>query len=178
MKEYAFENRPVDTTRLTAPRMPLADYFIASRSLVIPCHDVVIQYQDGALLVVRDNQPAKGLLFPIGGRIERGIPIEESLRRKVKEECNLDLSDIAELGYARAYFSTDSFGHGRGSDVINFMFYGKGTGELMLDNLHRDPVIVTPEMYTPEFRQSLHPYVKYMMDKAMVIIKRNNKSVY
>ncbi len=119
-------------------------------------------------MVVRDNVPAKGILWPIGGRIERGVPTEESLRRIVKRETSLDLSGhLSDLGSRRTYFQTDPFGHGHGTDTINERFYGKAEGKLKLDDMHISPILVREEDYTDKFRLSLHPYVRNFMDLAI-----------
>lgn len=169
MKEFAIENgHEVKLVSLRRPRLPEDQYAIIHKRMIIPCHDVFIQYQGGILIVVRENQPAKGLLWPIGGAIERGIPIEDSLRKKVMDECGLGLTDIIELGHARTYFKTDPFNTGKGTDTINFVFSGKGIGNLRLDKLHSNPAIVTAELYKSKYRQKLHPYVTYFMDTMLI----------
>ncbi len=162
MKEYAVD---VNWSDLEADFISEEDYVKAHKSLVIACHDVLINYNGGTLLIVRDNQPAKDLLWPIGGRVLRGVPTEESLRKKVKSECNLELENIKYLGTARAIFNTEPFGHSKGTDCFVLMYSADGIGELKLDNLHKDPMIVTKEMYTEEFRSGLHPYIRDFMDK-------------
>jgi len=174
MKEYNEEGgEQVDISKLRVPKMPFEHYMAANAGLVIVCHDVIVDYNDAALLVQRKIFPAKDIYWPIGGRVQKGMPIEESLKAKVKEECKLDLSDIVELGIARTFWKTDPFGHGRGVDTINFMFYGKGSGTLELNDDHYNAVLVEPEDYTPSvFQQTLHPYVQEIMDKAIPLIKR------
>ena len=82
----------------------------------------------------------------------------------MKKECNLELEKIIELGYARTFCETEPFGHGKGTDTINFMYFAQGKGKLKLDNLHSSPTIIKPEQYTQKFRKKLHPYVKDFMD--------------
>ncbi len=168
-EEYPFENRQdVDLSKLAAERMPLQDYSRAHQGLIIPRHDILIRYNGAILLVVRDNFPAKGILWPIGGRIERGVPTEESLRRIVKRETGLTLSGhLIDFGSRRTYFQTDPFGHGHGTDTINERFFGRAEGELKLDDMHINPTLVRGKDYTQEFRTQLHPYVRDFMDLAM-----------
>ncbi|MEK6818308.1 MAG: NUDIX hydrolase [Nanoarchaeota archaeon] len=135
-------------------------------NLVILCHDVFVQYQGGILLVNRLKFPAKGILWPLGGRIKRGMSMEDSLREKVLEESGLELEGLIELGQARAYFRTDPFGHGKGTDTINFVYFGVGKGELKLDKFHEEPMIITPKEYN-KYRGELHPYVMDFMDEAI-----------
>ena len=168
MKEYWLEDDvKVDLNKLQSQRLSMNDYEIAHKSLVQVCHDVVIEYNGGILLVERKNYPAKDVLWPIGGRVERGTPVVYSLRKKVKEECNLELEDIVMVGCARTFFSTDPFGHLKGTDTFNILFYAKGLGELKLDANHENPVNIYPKDYTQEFKNKIHPYVKDFMDKTI-----------
>jgi len=171
MKEYSFENgHQINIKKLETPWVSIDKHGEIHEKIIRACHDVIIQYQGGVLLVIRERYPVKDILWPIGGGIERGMKIEDSLRKKVKKETNLNLEDIQKLGYARTFFETDPFGHGKGTDTINFMYFAKGKGELKLDDFHSSPTIVLPEQYTKEFRESLHPYVRDFMDLAMPLI--------
>lgn len=168
MKEYAVEDRKkVNLQTLAAPLLSKEVYAQAHQYLPIACHDVFIEYKGGILLVVRDNLPAKSILWMIGGRIQRGRPIQESLKKKVEEECGLEIHNIVELGTGRTLFKTDPFGHGKGTDTINWVYFAQGKGNLKLDKLHKKPTIIKPADYTTSFRKSLHPYVLDFMDMAM-----------
>ena len=172
MKEYAFENgHKVNIEKLKTPWMSLGEYGRIHKQIIRPCHDIIIQYRGGALLIVRKNYPVKDILWPIGGQIERGVKVEDSLRARVEKECNLDLDKISELGCARTFFETDPVGHGRGTDTINFMYFAKGRGKIKLDSLHSEPTIIKPRQYTQAFKKTLHPYVKDFMDLIMPLIK-------
>ena len=172
MKEFALEDgQDVNIELLKAPFLPVAEYQKSHQSTVIACHDIIISYQGGLLLVQREKHPAKGTLWPLGGRISRGMSTEESLRKKVREESGLELDEIQELGITRTYFSTNPLGHGKGTDTLNVMFYGRGGGILKLDSWHSKPVIVTPAMDTIHFKASLHPYVQEMVELGMKILK-------
>ena len=58
----------------------------------------------------------------------------------------------------------------KGIDDFGNLFYAEGNGELKLDFLHKDPLIVTQEMYTEGFRQELHSYVREGMDRAIPLL--------
>jgi hypothetical protein len=176
MIEYRFEEgKPVDRSKLVPQEeLPLEDWIKIHQSMPIPCHDVAIEYQGGILLVNRNNLPAKNILWIMGGRMVRGLSTEESLRRRVKRECGLDLDkEIVELGVSREYWQTDPFNHGKGTDTIGFVYFSRGYGDLSLDNLHNQPVIITPQDYTLEFRSSLHPRIAYFMDKAISLVGKS-----
>ncbi|SDL12004.1 hypothetical protein SAMN05421823_104429 [Catalinimonas alkaloidigena] len=161
MKQYAIEGgNPVALAPLEADFMSDPTYRAAHAGMVIACHDIMIAYEGGFLMIVRDNEPAKGELWCIGGRQLRGLSPEDSALRKAKAECNLELYDLQTVGCARTYFQTDPFGHGRGTDSFNVMLFARGRGALKLDALHSDPVIVRPDDYTPDFQRTLHPYMR------------------
>ena len=174
MREYGLENgKQIDLKLLCTSPMSKKEYAHSHKHLVIACHDVAIIYQGGILLVTRDNSPAKNILWVIGGRILRGMSTVDSLRQKVKAECGLELTDIKELMFGRTYFSADPFGHGKGTDTFNIAYVAQGSGKIKLDTLHKQPIIVTPKLYTTKFRRKLHPYVRDIVDRAMPFIGKS-----
>lgn len=171
MKEYFFEDgREIDPKPLETEFIPAEQYKYIHEKTVRACHDAFIAYNGGILLVRRKGLPAKDVFWPIGGSMLRGVPTEESLKHKVREECGLEITDIKELGFSRTFFQTDPFGHGHGTDTFNVAYFGRGQGELKLNDLHEQPLIVTPAKYTPEFRNSLDPYVRDFLDLALPLI--------
>lgn len=171
MKEYKFENgHEVDSNRLREPFIPKEEYKNIHGRIIRFCHDVFIQYNDGILLVIRKEQPVSGIPWIMGGGVERGVSIEESLKHKVKEECNLELENIKELGCARTFYETSPFDNNKGTDTFNVVYFAKGKGELKLNPDHSNPMIISPEKYTEEFRKNLHPYVRDFMDLAIKLI--------
>ena len=166
MNEYNVEHGSFDITPLQSGFMKKEDFVVAHEGLVIPCHDVFIEMNGGILLINRLNVPAKNIIWPLGGRIQRGVPVEESLRERIRGEAQIELSDIEQLGIARTFWKTDPFGHGKGTDTLNMVFYAKGIGTLQLDDLHDSPMFVTKEKYE-EMRDELHPYVQEFMDLAI-----------
>jgi hypothetical protein len=173
MKEYAVEKgKKVNLDRLKAHKIPPGEYRKVHAGTTIACHDIFIEHNGGIILGVRATEPDKRGTWPIGGRIQRGVGIEESLRRKVKEELNLEIEGLRELGTARTFLSTDPFGHGKGTDTLIIVYYGKGKGKPRLNRLNTDCIIVTPGKYTKELRAKLHPYVRDFTDLAMKRIKK------
>jgi len=175
MKEYSVgaHGEPVDLSKLVGRRLSDETYQAAHASLVIPCHDVYIavehQGEAGLLLVTRKEEPMKGALWPIGGRILRGMSTEDSLRKKSIQECGLGLEDITYLGVSRVFFQEDALGHGRGNDAFGFNYFARGVGELNLNDLHERPTVITPVRYA-DFRDGRHPYMLEFMDQAIDIL--------
>lgn len=171
MKSYAFEaGQPVHLPPLAAERMPAGPYEQAHRGLVLACHDIMVGYEGGLLLIVRDNAPARGERWCIGGRMERGLTPEASAVRKVKEECGLTLRDVRAVSCARTWFQTDPFGHGAGTDSFNLLLFGRGEGHLQLDALHSRPLILRPADYTESFQAELHPYIRDFIDQVLPLL--------
>ncbi|MFH1211060.1 MAG: hypothetical protein V1645_04045 [archaeon] len=173
MRDYILEKgKRVDLKRLEAGILPRKQYEIAHAGTSIACHDIFIEYKGGIILGRRATPPDKGGFWPIGGRIKRGVKTEESLREKVREEASLRLEDITEIGTARTFLQTDPFGHGKGTDTTIIVHYGRGMGELRLNELNTNYRIITPQEYTKEFRKGLHSYVRDFMDIAIKKIRK------
>ena len=147
MKEYAFETSKVDTSRLRSDPLFVSDYSSAHGGTVIVTHDAFIGYNGGIVLARRRDNPCKGQLFPIGGRVKRGVGLEHSLRLKAFEECGLDLRSFDYLDVVRLYCETDPCGHNKGTDIVNFVYFSRGEGDLKLDDSIEYPIIVTPLKY-------------------------------
>jgi hypothetical protein len=164
--EYAGESNPMTADarqRMAAQGYIPRDLFErVHANTVMACHDVIIQYAGGALLVKREEAPGRGMLWPIGGRIARGKNTEESLRDKVREECGLELSDIVFLDATRVLLESEPFGHGKGYDAIGLRYFAIGKGNIRLNNLHSDPVIIMPQDINDRTMRELglHAYVR------------------
>jgi len=175
MKDYYLgkDSGKFNTDFMKTPLLDLDSWKNFHSKTIIPCHDIYIDFElngeKGLLMVKRKQSPAKEMLWPIGGKILRGIPTEESLKLKVKEECNLDIHDIKFLGVARVFLDEDALGHGKGYDALSIVFYAKGSGNLKLNELHNNPEIMTKERYK-SFRETIPPYLKEFMDKAIELI--------
>lgn len=165
MKEFPYEaGEKVALEKLEAGFLSKQVYEQAHEHLVQFCHDILVEYQGKLLLVKRINAPAENVWWSLGGRVKRGVPTELSAKLKVKEECGLEITKITFIDFARTYFQTDPFGHGKGTDTVNALYYAKAEGVLSLDDLHTSPLLLEKESYTPEFRAELHPYMQHFMD--------------
>ena len=166
---------PFDLRKLNPGRVSDEAYRTARESVVRTCHDVYIDTQIGSkrglLLVVRDAEPAKGALWPIGGAMRRGMETEESLRYLARGECGLDLHNLVELGGSRVFCAKNPFaGSEFGSDEWGQNFYAIGQGKIDLDKLHKEPRIVTLDEFWHGLQNELHPYVQRYMTKAVDVM--------
>ncbi|MFH1325772.1 MAG: NUDIX domain-containing protein [archaeon] len=172
MKDYYLgkNSGKFNTNFMKTPILDLDSWKNIHAKTIVPCHDIYIEFKlnnkKGLLMVKRKQAPAKGTLWPIGGKILRGVPTEESLRLKVKEECNLDIHDIKFLGASRIFLDEEPLGHKKGYDALSLVFYAKGSGNLKLNELHHNPEIITKAKYK-SFKETIHPYLREFMDKAI-----------
>ena len=75
--EYLVEdNKRVNLKKLGYHKKGEMLYVKAREVIVRGCNDVFIEYNGGILLVIRQDKPAKGELWPIGGGIKRGVLLD------------------------------------------------------------------------------------------------------
>jgi hypothetical protein len=168
MKQYVIgKNIPLENLRPEG-RLSLEDYTTAHEGLILPYHDIYVEHNKGILLVRRREEPAKGILWPLGGRLERGMSMEDSLAKKVKDESGLDFEDGELLGEpVRVFSSHTNLDHPLGTDALALVYFGRGKGILNLNSLHEEPTLVTSGTQYEPMREGLHPYVRDFMDMAM-----------
>jgi ADP-ribose pyrophosphatase YjhB (NUDIX family) len=166
-REYAVEDgKNVDIKRLQTGFVEPSLFSEIHKNTALLTVDVLIKYQGGWLLVHRDNVPAKGEYFPVGGRVKKGIPILEAIKNKAREECGLALEQIRCIGVSRQMFQTDPFGHEKGTDTTSIMFIAIGSGNITLDK-HHDNYLLVDEDKFEEIKDNLHPYVRDFLITAL-----------
>ena len=86
--------------------------------------DAVIQFQEGIVLIRRNNPPYQGCYALPGGFVERGETVEEAAIREAREETGLVI-DL--LGLVGVYSdpARDPRGH-----VVSAAFLARGSGRL------------------------------------------------
>ncbi len=87
--------------------------------------DAVILFQEGIVLIRRENPPFQGCYALPGGFVEVGERVEEAAQREAKEETGLE---IEVLGLVGIYSDPgrDPRGH-----VVSAAFLAKGRGNLV-----------------------------------------------
>jgi 8-oxo-dGTP diphosphatase len=84
--------------------------------------DIIIEYQDGIVLIDRKNEPF-GWAVP-GGFVDVGEPLEVAAVREAREETSLDI-EIRELFYVYGKPARDRRGH-----TVSVIYIAEGTGKL------------------------------------------------
>lgn len=158
--------------KIRPERIEDEEYIISVTSIPRPCHDLfaLVEYQDkkGILLIKRKQEPAKGLIWCLGGGQKRGYILRESLVNRIKKECNLDIYDLTCLSEEPEdlFWDKDAFGHGKGVHDICIPFFAIGKGELKLDINHEKPLIVSYKSFLG-IKENFHWYIQKYTEKAL-----------
>ena len=84
--------------------IPVKLYNSIVDTMPILCVDVLIMYSNKCLLLLRDNEPAKGQYWFPGGRVLKNEYIKDAAVRKAKEETNLDCSFLKIISVEETIF--------------------------------------------------------------------------
>ena len=82
------------------------------RCLPIICVDIIVAVEGGYLLVQRNDEPLKGEYWVPGGRLQQGETLSSAARRKLLDECGVELSEenFCFFGVYEDIFDRSSFG--------------------------------------------------------------------
>ena len=157
--------------------MSSALYPTIHEKMPIACVDVVLKTSDGKfLLVKRDNEPCKNEMWLVGGRIKRNERLEETAKRKVKEEIGINVNHLQKLaGGYETIFEKDPFQHGKGTHTINTCFMAEISDEelnkVKLDHQHSGY-----ELFS-FIDRSWHHYVQECLQEAGFKYKADNSFI-
>ncbi len=136
MNEFVVEGgEPVDLERLTLQSEDQNLLKSTRESVVLPCYDFFIEH-DEQILHFEGYHPVENSLSPLGDIIERGVPVEDSIRKKVKDVTNLDLVSLIPLGVSRVFSEFDTQRAGKGTDTLKVSYAVKTTGDLAVQSNH------------------------------------------
>ncbi|MEK6951971.1 MAG: NUDIX domain-containing protein [Nanoarchaeota archaeon] len=85
------------------------------------CVDGFLMLPNGVLLVKRRENPARGLWWPIGGKVPRELGSDDAIKKIAKRESGLDVEIVSRLGWDDTFFddSPEWMGHDKGTDTRN-----------------------------------------------------------
>ncbi len=121
----------------------------------IPCVDLLIVYSGKLLLMLRNNEPAKGLWFTPGGRILKNETLEEAVTRVLYKETGLTPESITQIATMCHIWPTTH-------TVTTCYRVNVNTDKITLNNEHRDHKWITKP--TPD----LHPYLQEMITNTKI----------
>ena len=117
-------------------------------------------------LLLRNNSkdPAHGgdYWFTVTGSVEQGETIEDAVKREIKEETNLDVSEIIDLKWGSLYSWS-----GEDHSEDNFLAFVK-FGEVVLNEEHVGSEWLSLDEYTKKINWGLNKEeLKKVLEKAL-----------
>jgi colanic acid biosynthesis protein WcaH len=92
-------------------------------SMPIVCVDaLIINEKKEYLLVKRKNEPLKNKFWMVGGRLQKNELTEEGIKRKLKEEVNIEAGLIKYLGHFEEFFNNTEQKINGNFHSISFVF--------------------------------------------------------
>jgi 8-oxo-dGTP diphosphatase len=105
--------------------------------------DALILFDEGIVLIRRENPPYQGYYALPGGFVEVGETVEEAARREAKEETGLDIILLKLVGvYSKP--DRDPRGH-----VVSICYLAQGRGDLLAGSDARSAEVFDPEDLPP-----------------------------
>ncbi|MGD6810776.1 MAG: NUDIX domain-containing protein [Candidatus Bathyarchaeia archaeon] len=133
--------------------LPTELYNQITKCLPIVSVEAVIVIDNALLLLKRNNEPAKNKWWFPGGRIRRNESLKEALRREIKEETGLEISQYKLIDvYSRVFPE-------RHDITIAYLCRCKD-GKITLDDEHSEYTFFD---YT---NMDLHPYLVEVIEKC------------
>ena len=110
--------------------IPPSEYENIMEKMPVCCVDIVIKKLDRFLLVLRENEPLKGEWWIPGGRIHKNEKSEDAARRKVKEECNINIKIEKKIGFYDVFSDKGIFDNLKtGVHTVSVVFLASVDGE-------------------------------------------------
>ena len=126
----------------------------------IPCAEVVIHQGHKVLLIKRNQEPAKGEWWLVGGRQYKGESLECCAIRKCKEEAGLDVIIERYIGVYDQFFEESAQGVPLHAVCVAFLARPVGDISKYVLDSSSDEAIVTYGQHIPT---GLSPHVKEVL---------------
>jgi len=95
-------------------------------TMPILCVDAIIRNdKQEILLVKRTNEPLKGEWWVPGGRVYKGEKLEDAIKRKIKEELDIDIQIKGAVGYYEDQFEKNPLNVESGLHTLGIVFETK-----------------------------------------------------
>lgn len=120
------------------------EYAEIIQKMPILCVDVILRFKDQVLLVKRENEPCKGIYWPIGGRVHISETAVDAARRKIFEEIGIEYKrDLIPIGYYEDTYTESAFAKDTVYHSLSLVFVGDLAKEqkqlkIKLDRYHSD----------------------------------------
>ena len=129
----------------------------------VPCVDVLVSDENRVLLLRRANDPAKNCWWFPGGRILHGESRTQAVRRKMLEECGLEVSAIDEIKTVELFLPHED---GYVAHGITTVFTAQASS---VDPVKVDEQTIEARWLPTEsiFRLDLHPFVRSLLSECV-----------
>ena len=117
--------------------------------------DVLALHKHRLLLMLRKNEPGRGLWFVPGGRVRYNETLEEAAFRKLGEETGLIASRIIKIGVMTHLWPQAHY-------VSTFFRADVTSDKVKMNDEHTDYIWIT------ELTDDLHPYLRTMTKEASI----------
>ena len=123
----------------------------------IPCVDLLVEDERGRILLIkRANEPAKGHWWFPGGRVHYLEKRMQAAKRKLKEECGLEVFQMKEMGTYDILLDMPGDEKSRHGITTLFHIRVKNQGNITLDAQGLDSQWRMPEKWMCE---KLHSFI-------------------
>ena len=128
----------------------------------IPTVDIIIELDDGIILIERKNEP-HGWALP-GGFVDYGESVEQAAHREAREETGMEVSELVLLGV----YSDPSRDTRLHTISTVFMAQGQGVPQAGDDAAHLRifPLSALPHQLCFDHRRILDDYLRYRADRS------------
>lgn len=124
----------------------------------IPCVDLLVEDENGRILMIkRANEPAKGQWWFPGGRVQFLETRAQAARRKLKEECSLEVFQMKEMGTYDVILDMQDDTNPRHGITTLFHISVRKQGDVILDAQGLDSAWRTPDEWISE---RLHIFIR------------------
>lgn len=108
----------------------------------IVCVDVLIHSGSDILFILRNQEPAKGKWWVVGGSMKKNETMEQCAIRKCKEEVGLDVVIERRIGVYDAFFDTGSQGCSTHTVCVTFLARSVGDiNDFIIDSTSDDGIV-------------------------------------
>lgn len=122
-------------------------------AIPIACLDHLVVHEGRLLLMLRNNEPGKGLWFTPGGRILRGETLKEAVNRVLRKETGLKATRVEQKGtMAHIWPETHT--------VTTFYRVDVASGDVEMNDEHSGYTWIT------ETTGDLHPFIREMTARS------------
>ena len=122
---------------------------------IVCVNAMIVNEKDEVLLMLRNNEPLKGLYWFPGGRIKIGQSFEDTLKEEIEEETGLKWSDVEIFNQVSGSCTVCKTRH---TVEFNFLLMKKTNSKIKLNEEHSDFKWVKIKDL-----DKYHPYLKWAL---------------